>query len=101
MSVASVVCSARARRTLSPRPRAHPTPGMPRRRLAARAFARPAAPAPRPNACEGGARPHCPVASRVRTPNTLSPPRGGPVPHAHAPRPVPRPHRTTSRSPRR
>eukprot|EP00966_Prymnesium_polylepis_P290129 6702339-Prymnesium_polylepis.1 len=45
------------------------------------------------------------VARGVRTPNQaaedLSPPRGGHGQHDHAPRPVPPPHRTTSRSPRR
>eukprot|EP00966_Prymnesium_polylepis_P304099 7025504-Prymnesium_polylepis.1 len=38
--------SARARRTVSPRPRTSPTPGAPRHRLAARALARLAAPLP-------------------------------------------------------
>eukprot|EP00966_Prymnesium_polylepis_P075222 1745163-Prymnesium_polylepis.1 len=38
-AVTPVVCSARARHTVSPRPRTPPTPGMPHRRLAARTFA--------------------------------------------------------------
>eukprot|EP00966_Prymnesium_polylepis_P087964 2035016-Prymnesium_polylepis.1 len=46
MSVAPVVRSARARRTVSPRLRTAPMPGAPRHRLAAHAFVRP--PAPRP-----------------------------------------------------
>ena len=47
MTVAPVVCSARARRTVSPRPRAPPTLGAPRRRLDACTLARPAASTPR------------------------------------------------------
>eukprot|EP00966_Prymnesium_polylepis_P001249 28446-Prymnesium_polylepis.1 len=80
MSVAPVVCSARARRTVSSSPC---TPGAPRRRLDTCALAHPAASTPRvcstvparsrvttpgypvPGGCVGGgARPHRPVAPR-------------------------------------
>eukprot|EP00966_Prymnesium_polylepis_P055612 1286158-Prymnesium_polylepis.1 len=40
MTVTPVVCSARTRRTVSPRPPAPLTPGMPRRWLATRTVAR-------------------------------------------------------------
>eukprot|EP00966_Prymnesium_polylepis_P267778 6186106-Prymnesium_polylepis.1 len=77
-----LVCSARARRTVSPRPSTPPVPGAPRRRLDACTLARPAASAPRvcsvqtprrprgapsPGAACGGAPDrtgHRPVASR-------------------------------------
>eukprot|EP00966_Prymnesium_polylepis_P316500 7313233-Prymnesium_polylepis.1 len=68
MSVAPVVCSARARRTVLSRPCTSSTPGAPRRRLDARALS----PAPRPA---------LPVCAQPR-PRGVRRPRGAPSPGA-------------------
>ena len=61
----------------------------------------PGVPRPRGMRVRGAPDRTAPSRRGVRTPKTLSPPRGGHGQHAHAPRPVPPLHRTTSHSPRR